>query len=267
MSDRVKSLMATLVLVVGLLGCEIDDSTNITPTEPSVVPTPGFTVNVNGLTVTVTDTSVGAATVSYDWSDGLSDSFSSGSHTYRSAGSFTIVQTVANINGSATASRTVSVGDTDPSPVAAFEIVNVSDLTVSFRDRSTNAVRWEWDFGDGERDTIRSPNHTYRDSGSYTVILTVFNASGDNDRTDQTLTLQDFPVAGFVIAINRLTVTVTDRSTDADDVHYEWGDGASDGFRSGAHTYASAGSYTILQRVTNASGVDELSRTVTVATR
>lgn len=260
--SKMLRIVAVLMLVTG---CDLSETTNVTPTEPGSPPVPGFTLAVNGLTVTVTDTSVDADVVSYDWGDGLSDSFASGSHTYSAAGNYTIVQTASNAHGSETTSRTATVGDTDPPPVAAFEVANITGLTVSFRDRSTNAEEWLWDFGDGEIDTLRSPNHTYPASGSYTVILTVRNGSGDEDRTDQTITLQDFPVAGFTVAIDGLTVTVTDTSSGADTVLYDWGDGSNDSFRSGPHTYSAAGSYAIQQRVSNDAGEDVLTQTVTVA--
>lgn len=239
--------------------------TEPTPTEPGKPPVPGFTVAVNQFLVTVTDTSVNATSVSYDWGDGSSDPFASGTHRYTESGSFTIVQTVSNEHGSDSTSRTVTVGDAEPPPVAAFEIVNIEGLTVSFRDRSTGAVAWEWDFGDGERDTIRSPNHTFLAAGRYVVILTVTNASGDTDSTDQTIELQDPPVAGFSSTVDKLKVTVIDSSSGADDVSYDWDDGSSDTFRSGTHIYAAAGTFQIRQRVTNSAGFDETFRTVTVA--
>lgn len=266
---RLINALAVLMVFGGLFllaACdESSEVTNVTPTEPGQAPVPGFTVNVNNFTVTVSDTSVNATSVSYDWGDGLSDSIQSGSHNYSSAGNYTIVQTVANEFGSDTASKTVAVGDSDPPPIAAFEVVNIQRLTVSFRDRSTNATEWEWDFGDGERDAIRSPNHTYRSPGTFTIILTVRNGSGENDRTDQTITLQDDPAAGFTVSIDGLEVTVADTSENADTVEYTWGDGTSDRFDSGSHAYAAAGTYPITQMVENSAGEDETTQTVTVA--
>ena len=39
--------------------------------------------------------------------------------------------------------------------------------------------KWIWSFGDGETSTERSPEHTYVDAGTYTVILTVVPRVGD----------------------------------------------------------------------------------------
>jgi hypothetical protein len=56
-------------------------------------------------------------------------------------------------------------------------------LTVSFTDRSTtNATSWAWDFqGDGTTDsTQQNPTYVYTTAGTYTVRLTVSNASGSD---------------------------------------------------------------------------------------
>lgn len=45
--------------------------------------------------------------------------------------------------------------------------------TVNFTDASSGAVSWFWDFGDGNISTLENPNHTYMQSGTYTVVLIV----------------------------------------------------------------------------------------------
>lgn len=46
-------------------------------------------------------------------------------------------------------------------------------LTVKFTDTSTGspAAAWSWDFGDGGNGTDKNPVHTYRNAGTYTVVL------------------------------------------------------------------------------------------------
>jgi PKD repeat protein len=57
----------------------------------------------------------------------------------------------------------------------------VKPLTVEFTSTSIGAVfDYEWDFGDGGVSTDANPTHTYTESGSYTVSLTVTGAAGDN---------------------------------------------------------------------------------------
>ena len=53
---------------------------------------------------------------------------------------------------------------------------------MSFFDESENVPEnWLWLFGDGDFSTLPSPTHTYTNSGTYDVTLTVQNAFGSDD--------------------------------------------------------------------------------------
>ena len=67
-------------------------------------------------------------------------------------------------------------------PLALFEY-EIDDLTVLFIDLSeiVNEIEldsWLWDFGDGSTSFSSAPVHTYSQSGSYEVSLTVTNIYG-----------------------------------------------------------------------------------------
>lgn len=59
----------------------------------------------------------------------------------------------------------------------------VGTPTVAFTDRSTGAVAWHWDFGDGTTSTDRSPTHVFAAPGVYPVTLTVTGADGSTATT------------------------------------------------------------------------------------
>ena len=84
-----------------------------------------------------------------------------------------------------------------PKPKANFVLYSSipdnarAPYTVSFGDLSENATKWEWDFGDGSKETITSgewgdADHTYTANGWYTVSLTV-----SNGQLSDTYTLKD----------------------------------------------------------------------------
>ncbi len=62
-------------------------------------------------------------------------------------------------------------------PVADFSYT-INGGTVEFINLSTDADISGWDFGDGNSDTQNSPDHSYTESGSYTVQLIVSNDCG-----------------------------------------------------------------------------------------
>jgi PKD repeat protein len=57
-------------------------------------------------------------------------------------------------------------------------------LTVNFADQSAGQISsWSWDFGDSSSSTEQNPSHTYTDSGTYTVSLTVTGPLGSDIET------------------------------------------------------------------------------------
>ncbi len=63
-------------------------------------------------------------------------------------------------------------------PVAGFEYA-MQGSQVLFEDASYHDIRsWQWQFGDGQTDTVPHPVHQYDTSGSYEVCLSVSNPRG-----------------------------------------------------------------------------------------
>ncbi len=84
------------------------------------------------------------------------------------------------------------------SPVANFEIEPVQDTSVTpngifrFFDRSQEAIRWRWLFGDGDSSDIRNPTHQYDQNGVKVVQLVVFNSIGCPDTLRKNLEPEPF---------------------------------------------------------------------------
>ncbi len=71
----------------------------------------------------------------------------------------------------------------DPMMDAPYSLFtfDVADLAVTFKNASVDAPdSYNWDFGDGQMSTEVSPTHTYQEGGTYTVVLTATNSSGEN---------------------------------------------------------------------------------------
>ena len=64
----------------------------------------------------------------------------------------------------------------------AAPLSGVAPLLVQFTDTSTGtATSWSWDFGDGGVSSAQNPAHTYTQSGTFAVRLTVQNAGGSDE--------------------------------------------------------------------------------------
>ncbi len=155
-----------------------DGVVNVTA-DTSVGPSP-LTVNFQGtssLTVTAWN---------WDFGDGTTSTEQNPSHTYVSAGTYTVTLTIMHASGTNYLVQTVTVPATAVSPVANFTADVTSGnapLSVQFTDLSTNnPATWAWDFeDDGVVDsTGQNPVHTYTAAGTYTVNLTVTNAAGSD---------------------------------------------------------------------------------------
>jgi len=72
-----------------------------------------------------------------------------------------------------------------PKPVARFEIIQGDfsnpDNEVRFINYSTNAVKYFWEFGDGQTSEVIEPYHKYARPGNYNIKLTVYSEPGCQD--------------------------------------------------------------------------------------
>jgi hypothetical protein len=74
-------------------------------------------------------------------------------------------------------------------------------LPVGFTNKSANATRYEWNFGDGQTSTAANPVHTYTLPGMYTVRLVSTGSSPCSDTTYARINITDGTVL-FTIAPN-----------------------------------------------------------------
>lgn len=86
----------------------------------------------------------------------------------------------------ATVTETIPVR---PSPTARFfaDPLAGNPLAYAFSNRSANASRYEWDFGDGSRSTDANPAHTYAGAGIFNVVLTAIRTNGCQTATVETI--------------------------------------------------------------------------------
>ena len=160
-----------------------------------------------------------------------------------------------------------------PAPVARFRY-EARNLAYTFDAgiSSGDIDSYSWSLGDGARSTSRRFTHTYSSAGTYTVTLTVTGPGGTSTTTQQ-ITARATPVtipvpnAGFTVSRQGMKVTITNTSLGVGPFTYSYdmGDGTILTTEDPVHTYASTGTYTITQTVTNAGGSDKHSVTIIVS--
>ena len=62
--------------------------------------------------------------------------------------------------------------------------ITVNPGEVSFTNKSSNAVSYEWNFGDGKFSTLKDPIHIYNQNDTYFVKLTAFGNEMNASKRD-----------------------------------------------------------------------------------
>lgn len=100
-------------------------------------------------------------------------------------------------------------------------------------------------------------------AGSFYVMVTdsICATSSDTITVD---VVSNPPIAGFSSVENYLAVTFTNTTTNGDTFWWDFGDGSSSQISDPSHTYAAAGTYTIMLVAENVCGTDTFTTTITV---
>lgn len=222
------------------------------------------------LTVDFTQFSQGATISHWDFGDGNVSNAYSPSHTFATAGTFT-VQLFAN-DGCGYDTTTVQI-TVFPSPTVAFssspDSVCINDL-FTFQNQSVGLASNTWYFGDGDSSLLTNPTHAYTTSGTYVVTLVgVSQTNGCTASVSHPIVVSTNPVAAFTPVPNSgcvpLTVSFQNNSTNSNFQAWSFGDGNFSSTVSPIHTYTSSGTFTVTLYVENANGCyDSLQQTVTV---
>ncbi len=245
-------------------------------TAPPVAPVAEFsgspTSGTSPLNVSFADLSTGSVS-SWSWTfgDGGTSTAQNPSHTYNTAGSYTVTLTATGPGGSDGETKVgyISVSAPPVPPTAEFSGSPTSGntpLNVSFSDLSSGDVTgWSWTFGDGGSSTAQNPAHTYTVAGTYDVTLTATGPAGSDGETKLGYITVGSPPAGPTAEFSGtptsgdspLLVSFSDLSTGSV-TSWSWtfGDGGTSTAQNPSYTYTSAGSYSVTLTATGPGGSD-----------
>jgi len=129
-------------------------------------------------------------TVTCDWRFGDGTTATTGmqgsqSHDYHTNGTYTVELICTSVNGCRDSLTLTPAINIIPTPVAGFSaspdinmLTQLHDATYQFTNTSTNAVTYQWFFGDGDSSSAYDPSHQYIDTGHYQVTLIAVNQYG-----------------------------------------------------------------------------------------
>lgn len=163
------------------------------------------TIGCPGMLVKFINNSSGAVTYLWDFGDGTTSNEFAPSHVYSGTAPFyTVTLTTTNSLGCThSLAQTNFINIVQP-PIAQFSVkpgiqISIPNYTFNFVDESTNTPdQWTWDFGDGTGSSLKSPNHTYLDTGLYKVNLRVTNQQGCYTETHKFVRIIGVPGYLFV---------------------------------------------------------------------
>ena len=217
----------------------------------------------------------------WDFGDGNTSTDPNPKNTYTLTGNFDVTLIVKDKNGCShtiTRSKLIVV---PPKPKVSFtasdSVACDTPLTVSFKSQATSsiggALKYFWDFGDGNTSTKKDPSYKFKNKGSYTISLTVTDTANcsatfkkaffiniGREKPNFTFT----PLTGCA-PLNVIFTNSTQPNNPGTTYSWKFGDGNTSSDASPNYTFTKSGTYTItLYAKSAANCLDSVKKTITL---
>jgi PKD repeat protein len=235
---------------------------NTAPVAYGYVTCNGVTCNFNGSPSSDSDGTI--ATYLWEFGDGRSALGAIVTHTYSTPGIYLATLTVTDNEGATGMQVRGAIATTPPIPSYTLTCAR---LTCAFdgsasTDPDGSITSYEWYFGDGYTGTGSIASHTYPGSGTYYTALTVRDNLGISTFVAKhvTVTATLPPSARFTSSCTHLACVFDGSMSVAAEgtlTSHQWqfGDGTWGSGATASHTYAVAGTYSVLLTVRDSFGV------------
>ncbi len=207
--------------------------------------------------VTVHDSSKGAVSWKWCWGDGDTTFTQQATHQFTTIPTGKIKLIAKDVNGCEKSIEQLNLSF----PKAGFLLSDTSGCspyTISFIDTSTNAVTWQWNFGNNSYSTMQHPNCLYNAAGWYQPTLVVTDGFGCSDTATHTGIRITEPIADFNYTVSAGCAPVTAQfqnlSSGITSCQWDFGDGSFSNQVNPSHIYTNGGSYLITLTITDSAG-------------
>lgn len=251
---------AVTLVVTDINGCQL--TFNMAYMIEIFDPLAGFTItppltNCTTIFVAFNNTSTGSDSWFWTFGDGTSSNQYNPTHTYTLPGYHDVTLVALKNICRDTLSINQSIYVSNLVPAFTYTVnAQCVPAPVSFSDLSLDAVKWHWEFGDGDTSDLQNPTHVYTVSPSDSVSLTVTDVNG----CVKSLTLPAPQLTAALFSISKdggclpFAVSFIDSSKNAISWNWSFGDNQYSNLQSPSHNYQSDGFYTVSLVVTSSSG-------------
>ena len=139
-----------------------------------------------------------------------------------------------------------------------------NNLDVTFTNTTTNAITYNWSFGNGQTSTQLNPTITYTTAGNYDVCLVASNTCNSVQVCKQVSVTCPVPFANFSNTVNNTNVVFTNNSTNATSYNWNFGNGQTSTQVNPSINYGNGGNYTVCLRATNTCGFDDTCKNINI---
>ncbi|MBK7690765.1 MAG: PKD domain-containing protein [Bacteroidetes bacterium] len=243
-----------------LVTCNYCDSVNIVANAPCNA---NFTFTTSGNTATFTNNATGPGVITnYAWNfgDGNQSNLPNPVHTYANSGTYNCCLTIYGIANGMTYTCSWCDSVTVPinnQPCSATFTYSTAGALATFTNTATGPgviTNYNWTFGDGGTSNLPNPVHTYANTGSYTVCLTIVGVDSGVTYTCtwcDSVYVQIVPPApcngvyyiATVVGNNASFAAVVPVGYVINTYYWTFGDGGSSNLANPSHTYANNGIY------------------------
>ncbi|MBS1817887.1 MAG: PKD domain-containing protein [Acidobacteria bacterium] len=211
-------------------------------------------------------------TYAWNFGDGQVGSGVQASHTYQTAGTFTVTLTVTDagkLTSSASTLATVVLPNRVPTATAGGpytgDVGTALVLAGGGTDPDGDTLTYRWQFNDGQIATGINPRRTFLSAGTFSVTLVVTDGRGGSAESNASITIR--PANGTPVAkaggpytgqVGTAVIFDATPSSDPDNdpLTYAWdfGDGSQGSGANPSHAYLSPGSFTAVVTVADGRG-------------
>lgn len=198
----------------------------------------------------------------WDFGDGETSTDENPTHVYDALGTYAVTLSVTSADGTCVFSKDDAIVFTNPVP--AFETAKtefcIGDL-VQVANTTTDAVKYEWDYGDGTRTDFFAPSIVYEDTGAYDISLFAIDQYGcEKKLVKEEFVIIEKPTADFTVASPSgacppFTAVFSDQSeSNIEEWDWDFGDGQESLIKDPANVYLKPGTFNVTLTVKDDNG-------------